>query len=140
MNRLVNSFDLPVIDEPLGFFVNEKFIVFRYWADSLAQGNYLEHASGFNSTTVYIQHSSGLPAPVRISWKTGVNLKNDHDVSIRNISLSSLEFDEEVLTLKELSKGKIVRLEFVRKGRYCLRYDFLESGIEKQANVDIGVG
>ncbi len=140
MNRLVHSFDLPVIGEPLGFFVNDKFVVFRYWADSLAEGNYLEHASGFNSTTVYIQHSSGLPAPVRVSSKTGVNLKNDHDDSIRNISLSSGDFDEEVLTLKEFSQGKIVRLEFVRKGRYCLRYEFLESSIVKQASVEIVVG
>jgi hypothetical protein len=140
MNRLVNSFELPVIGEPLGFFVNDEFVVFRYWASSLAQGNYLEHASRFNSTTVYVHHSSGLPAPVHVPWKSGVNLKNDHDDLIRNISLSAGELNKEVLTLKELSKGEIVQLEFVQKGRYCLRYELLKSGVEKQANVDIVVG
>ena len=140
MNRLVNNFDLPAIGEPSGFFVNDKFIVFRYWADSLAQGNYLEHASGFNSTSIYIRHASGLPAPVRISPKTGVNLKNDHDAPLQNISLSAVDFDEEVFALKELSQRKIIRLEFAQKGRYCLRYEFLESGIEKEARVDIVVG
>ena len=139
MNHLVNSFDLPVIGEPSGFFVNDKFIVFRYWADSLAQGNHLEHASGFNSTTVYIRHASGLQTPVVISGKTGVNLKNDHDGSLQNISLSAVEFGEEVFVLEKLSQRKIVRLEFVRKGRYCLRYELIESGAGKSASVDIVV-
>ena len=140
MNRLVHSFELPVIGEPLGFCVNGEFVVFRYWADSLAQGNYLEHASGFNSFTVYIKHSSGLPAPVQVAWKAGVNLKNDHDDTIRNISLSVGDLNKKVLTLKELSKGKIVRLEFVQKGRYGLRYEFLKSGVAEQSRVDIVVG
>jgi hypothetical protein len=140
MNRLVHSFDLPLIGEPQGFFVNGNFIVFRYWADSLAGGNYLENASGFNSSTIYIGHASGLSMPVRVSPKTGVNLKNDHDAPLQNISLCAVEFDKEVFSLKELSQGKIVRLEFVRKGRYCLRYELMEADIGKEARVDIVVG
>jgi len=140
MNRLVNSFDLPRIGEPLGFFVNGNFIVFRYWADSLAGGNYLENASGFNSSTIYIRHASGLPVPVRVSPKTGVNLKNDHGAPLQNISLCAVEFDEEVFALKELSQGKLVRLEFIRKGSYRLRYEWMESGTKKEAHVDIVVG
>ena len=140
MNRLVNSFDLPRIGEPHGFFVNGNFIVFRYWADSLAGGNFLENASGFNSSTIYIRHASGLPVPVRVSPKTGVNLKNDHDAPLQNISLCAVEIDEEVFSLKELSQEKIVRLDFIREGRYCLHYEWMESDIRKEASVDIVVG
>lgn len=139
MNRLANSFDLPLIGEPQGFFANDKFIVFRYWAESLAEGNYMEHASGFNSTTIYIRHASGLPTPVVIAGKIGINLQNDFDGTLKNISLSADEIDGEVFTLDELSKGKIVRLEFVRKGCYSLRYEFMESGNVKDGNVDIVV-
>jgi hypothetical protein len=140
MNQLVHSFDLPRIGEPHGFFVNGNFIVFRYWADSLAGENYLENASGFDSTTIYIRHASGLPVPVRVSPETGVNLKNDHGSPLQNISLCAIEFDEEVFSLKELSQGKLVRLEFIRKGRYCLHYEWMESDIRKEAHVDMVVG
>ena len=140
MNRLANSSDLPKIGEPHGFIVNDNFIVFRYWVDSLAGGNYLEDASGFNSSTIYIRHASGLSMPVRVSPKTGVNLKNDHDAPLQNISLDAVEFDEEVFSLKELSQDKIIRLEFIRKGSYRLRYEFVESGTKKEASVDIVVG
>ena len=140
MNRLVHSFDLPRIGEPHGFFVNGNFIVFRYWADSLAGGNYLENASGVNSSTIYIRHASGLPLPVRVSPKTRVNLKNDHDSPLQNISLCAVDFDEEVFSLKEFSQGKLVRLEFIRKGSYRLRYEWMESGTRKEARVDMVVG
>lgn len=140
MNRLVNSFDLPVKSELRGSFVNAEFIVFQYWAGSLAEGNYLEHASGFNSTTIHIKHASGLSMPVRVSPKTGVNLKNDHGAPLQNISLCAVEFDEEVFSLNELPQGKIVRLKFIRKGSYCLRYESMESGRKKEASVDIVVG
>lgn len=140
MNRLVHSIDLPGIGEPHGFFVNGNFIVFRYWADSLTGGNYLENASGFNSSTIYIRHASGLSTPVRVSPKTGVNLKNDHDSPLQNISLCAVDFDEEVFSLKELSQGKVARLEFIRKGSYRLRYEWMESGTKKEASVDIVVG
>lgn len=139
MNRLVHSFDLPIIGEPQGFFINDNFIVFRYWADSFAEENYLEHASGFNSTTIYIKHSSSLTIPVCIPAKTGVNLKNDLGSSLQNISLFAVEIDEEVFALDKFSQGKIVRLEFVRKGRYCLRYEVIESGTKKDASFDIVV-
>ncbi len=139
MNRLVNSIDLPIKSEAPDYFVNDEFIVFRYWADSIAEGNYLEHASGFNSTTIYIKHSSGLPIPVVIAGKAGVNLKNDFAGTLKNISLSAGDFDEEVFALKNLSPGKMVRLEFVQKGRYCLRYEFKDSGNQKEASVDIVV-
>jgi hypothetical protein len=140
MNRLVNSFDLPVKGKPYASFVNDEFIVFRYWANSLAEGNFLEYASGFNSTTVYIRHASGLPLPVCISHKTGINLKNDRDAPLMNISLSAVGFDKEVFSLKELSEGKIVRLEFVQKGHYCLRYEWMEADTMNEASVDIVVG
>jgi hypothetical protein len=140
VNRLVHSFDLNVKGQSSAFFFNHEFIVFRYWADSLAEGNYRECASGFNSTTVYIRHASGLPVPVRVSSKTGVNLKNDHDRSLQNISLEAVEFSEEVFSLKELSRGKIIRLEFIRKGRYCLRYEWIEPNTRKVASADIVVG
>ncbi len=138
MNRLAHSFDLPVKGNPPGFSVNDNFIVFHYWADSLAGGNYLEHASGFNSTTIYIRHSSNLPMPVRIPCKTGVNLKNDHDGSLKNISLSTA--GSEVFNLEEIPPRKIVRLEFARKGLYRLRYEFVESGTDKEESVDIVIG
>jgi hypothetical protein len=139
MNRLANSFDLPLKTELPASVVNDKFIVFRYWAESLAEGNYMEHASGFNSTTIYIKHASGLPTPVVIAGKIGINLQNDFDGTLKNISLSADEIDGEVFALDELSQGKIVRLEFVRKGCYCLRYEFLESDNVKDASVDIVV-
>jgi hypothetical protein len=139
MNRLVNSFDLPLKSELLASVVNDKFIVFRYWAESIAEGNYLEHASGFNSTTIYIRHASGLPTPVVIAGKAGINLQNDFAGPLKNISLSADEIDGEVFALDELSQGKIVRLEFVRKGRYCLRYEFMESDSKKSASVDLVV-
>lgn len=138
MNRLVNSIDLPIKSEAPDYFVNDEFIVFRYWADSIAEGNYLEHASGFNSTTIYIKHASGLPIPV-IAGKAGVNLKNDFAGTLKNISLCAVEFDEEVFSLENLSPGKMVRLEFAQKGRFCLRYEVGEPGSQKESSVDIVV-
>ncbi len=104
------------------------------------RGKLSGNASGFNSTTIYIRHASGLPVPARISPKTGVNLKNDHDVPLQNIPLCAVEIDEEVFALKELSQGKIVRLEFIRKGRYRLHYEWMESDIGEKASVGIVVG
>lgn len=140
MNLLINSFDLPIKDDLPEPCVNAEFIVFRYWAGHLAEGSYPRHASGFNSDTVYIKHASGLPTPVRVAWKTGINLKNDHEGSLKNISLSAIDFDEEVFSLKELAQGKIVRLEFVLKGRYCLRYGWMDADTMKETSVDIVVG
>jgi len=139
MNRLVNNIDLPIKGEPPASVVNDKFIVFRYWADSLAEGNYLEHASGFNSTTIYIKHASDLPVPVSIFDKTVVNLRNDPEGSIQDISLCAVDFNEEVFALENLPPKKNVRLQFVQKGHYRLRYEFIESGNRKEASVDIVV-
>jgi len=140
MNRLVNNIDLPVKGEPPAYSSNDKFIIFRYWVDSIAKGNNLEHASGFNSITIYIKCSGSLPVPVRVSRKTPVNLRNDHEGSIQDISLCAVDFNEEVFALENLPPKKSVRLQFVREGRYRLRYEFIESGNEKDASVDIVVG
>ncbi|MDA0691606.1 MAG: hypothetical protein O3A78_04405 [Nitrospinae bacterium] len=139
MNRLAPNFDPKFNREPLAPFINGRFVNYRYWQHPISDGSHLEDTCGFNSITVYIKHASRLALPVTIAGKTSVNLKNDHEGSIHDISLSAVEMDKEVFSLEKLSQAESIRLEFIRKGRYRLRYGLIESGNRKEASVDIVV-
>jgi hypothetical protein len=137
MNRLANNFDPKFQREPLAPFINERFINFNHWLHPVADGNRLEQACGFNSMTVYIKHASRLALPVTIAGKHSVNLKNDHEDAIHDISLCADGFDKTVFSLKHLPQSQSVRLDFIRKGRFRLRFWFEESGQRQEASVDI---
>jgi hypothetical protein len=139
MNRIPHNFDPKLKREPLAPFINDRFVNHRYWQRPVADRSHLEDSCGFNATTVYMEHASRLPAPVSVASKTWVNFKNDGESSMEAISLVAVELDEEVFTLQDLPQGKSVRLEFVRKGRYSLRYGWTESGQRKEASVAIVV-
>ncbi len=139
MNRLTHNFDPKFKREPVAPFINERFINHRYWQHPIADGSHLEGVCGFNSMTIYIEHASRLSNPVSIVGKSSVNFKNDHGSPLEDISLSAVEFDQEVFSLKELSEEKSFRLEFVRKGRYRLRFGLEESGQRKKASVELVV-
>jgi hypothetical protein len=139
MNRLAHNFDPKFKREPVAPFSNGRFVNHRYWQHPIADGSHLESACGFNSMTIYIEHASHLSTPVSIVGKSSVDFKNDHGSPLADISLSTVETDQVIFSLNELSQEKSFRLDFVRKGRYRLRFGLEESGQRKEASVELVV-
>ncbi|GJL77723.1 MAG: hypothetical protein NPINA01_07120 [Nitrospinaceae bacterium] len=139
VNRLLKDPERQIENRVFAQFINERFIEFSYWEHPWTGKFNLNRGTGFKSTTIYMKHASQHPAPVFVSPKSGVILKNDHEDSLQDISLCHVDSNEEVFSLKKLPHNKSIRLGFVRSGSYRLLYRLLESGHENAASVDIFV-
>lgn len=82
--------------------------------------------------TVTLEHNDSITR-LYVLKGSNLNLKNDHEDAVYNISLVNAESGKKVANVAELSAGGSFRLEFGREGIYHLYYS-LSSDEGENAN------